>query len=88
MKSMKTTNLQHALGERVHQPNQATLDIVNELLQKPGLTSMNGYCVGVICALAWEAREEPPRTVLEAAADVESIEQAIGLWQSWKRLRK
>lgn len=72
----------HEMSEAI----EKTLPAVNELL--PGASPMGSYCLGLICALAWEDRAQPPRSLLDMAARCDSIEQAAALWQEFHVLRE
>jgi hypothetical protein len=58
----------------MHKPSEETVAVVNELI--PQAKQWGAYCMGLVCAVSWNNGAEPPRTVLEAAAECESLEQA------------
>jgi hypothetical protein len=70
------------IGEAI----EKTLPVVNELL--PGTGPIGAYCLGTICALAWQDRMEPPRSLLEMAVKCPSIEQAAELYREYHLLRE
>ena len=53
------------------------LGIVNELL--PAASAEGAYGMGLVCALSWELGRDPPRVLLQAVHQVETIGDAVEL---------
>lgn len=64
---------------------EKSLPTVNELL--PRCTPTGAWCLGIICALAWNDGIEPHFTILELAAKCPSVDQAVELYEEFKALR-
>lgn len=65
---------------------EQTLPAVNELLAKAP-PAIGAYCMGAICALAWQDNEPAARTILEVAAECTEVKQAAALWREFARAR-
>ena len=60
-----------------YEPSQATLDIAKWLIL--GAEAESGFCLGVVCALAWSQRKEPSERVMRAASMMSSVGDAVEL---------
>ncbi len=66
-------------------PTEETLDTVNELL--PAASATGAYCLGAVCAFAWQEGIQPPKSILEMAVKCESVEKAVDIYATLKSLR-
>lgn len=61
-------------------------DLVNEIV--PKTRAEGAYCIGLVSALAWQHDLDPTRAVLEAAADCNSIPDALEMFDTWRKLQQ
>ncbi|MGH9665556.1 MAG: hypothetical protein ACRD9L_14115 [Bryobacteraceae bacterium] len=59
------------------EPSAETLKAVNELLK--GASTIGAYTLGMVCYEAWTRGVQPPRAILEIAAQSPSLEYAQDL---------
>jgi hypothetical protein len=64
------------------------LDTTNRLLNDPATTAMGGYSIGIVSSLAEQEGVVAPDALLEAAAQCQTVKEAVDLFRSCVDLRR